>query len=76
MEEKLLEVLECDSISDYAVQRPSRIYTYLLNDTAEEFKTKPILLNIFTEDEAPAAEKTEKKAEKKGFFASLFGKKK
>ena len=76
MEEKLREVMQCGELADYEVQRPTRIYTYLLNDTAEEFKTKPILLNIFAEEEAPAAETNDEQPKKKGFFASLFGRKK
>lgn len=83
MEEKLEEVLECSELSEYHVAMPSRTYTYLLNDQGEEFKAKPILLSVFS-DETPedkpagqsesAANETEKQ-EKKGFFKSLFGKK-
>ena len=45
---------------------------------AEDFKTKPLLLNVFEEEEAPVKtpEKSAASTEKKGFFASLFGKKK
>ncbi len=80
MEEKLEELLRCDTLDEYEVQMPTRTYTYLLDDMAEEFKTKPLLLNVFDEEEEQS--KPKKKAEadedapkKKGFFASLFGKK-
>ncbi len=80
MAEKLEELLKCDSIEDYEVQMPTRTYTYLLDDMAEEFKTKPLLLNIFDEEEPePDKKPTPAKAPKegkKGFLASLFGKKK
>ncbi len=79
MAEKLEALLECSSLDEYEVQMPTRTYTYLLDDMAEEFKTKPLLLNVFDEEEpAPAKkpEKTDSPKEKKGFFASLFGKKK
>lgn len=82
MYEKLEALLECDSLEEYIVPMPTKTYTYLLNDIAEEFKTKPLLLNVFEEPEKEPAPK--KAAEnnslppekKKGFFASLFGKKK
>ena len=63
---------------------PSRTYTYLLNDTGEEFKRKPILLNVFSDAPEDKPKKPEKSAsgdtqpekpQKKGFFAKLFGKK-
>lgn len=80
MAEKLEQLLECDSLEEYKVSMPTRTYTYLLDDMAEEFKTKPLLLNVFEEEEPQP--KSMKKAEseaapekKKGFFASLFGKK-
>ncbi len=79
MAEKLEALLECSSLDEYEVPMPTRTYTYLLDDMAEEFKTKPLLLNVFDEEEeAPAKkpEKTNEPKEKKGFFASLFGKKK
>ena len=88
MAEKLADVLECERLSDYRVAMPSRTYTYLLNDQGEEFKKKPILLNLFDEPEeekpkkAPAEEKVpeeeapEEQEKKQGFFAKLFGKKK
>lgn len=79
MAEKLEALLECSSLDEYEVQMPTRTYTYLLDDMAEEFKTKPLLLNVFdAEEPAPAKkpEKTDSPKEKKGFFASLFGKKK
>lgn len=77
MAEKLEDLLKCDSLDDYKVAMPTRTYTYLLDDMAEEFKTKPLLLNVFEEEEPqPKPEKkTEKGEKKKGFFSSLFGKK-
>lgn len=80
MEEKLEELLKCDTLDEYEVQMPTRTYTYLLDDMAEEFKTKPLLLNVFDEEEEQPkpkkkAEADENTPKKKGFFASLFGKK-
>lgn len=76
MTEKLEGVLKCDKIEDYNIEKPTRIYTYLLNDMAEEFKAKPILLNVFSdEDEKELVENGGEKQEKKGFFGKLFGKK-
>ena len=80
MAEKLEALLDCNSLEDYPVAMPTRTYTYLLDDMAEEFKTKPLLLNVFDEEDEPpkAVNKTEtaeKPEKKKGFFASLFGKK-
>ena len=72
MAEKLEALLECDILEDY---QP-------LNDSGEEFKRKPLLLSVFTDNEeiadgkpkeAPADK--EEKPQKKGFFAKLFGKK-
>ena len=92
MSEKLAEVMECEALSDYRVNMPTRTYTYLLNDQGEEFKKKPILLSIFDEPEqgkpaetAEAEDSSEgadngangEASEKKpGFFSRLFGKKK
>lgn len=79
MEEKLEELLCCDSLEGYKVQTPTRTYTYLLDDMAEEFKTKPLLLNVFDEEDEQKPQKApapdEAKPAKKGFFSSLFGKK-
>lgn len=81
MTEKLRGVLECGALSEYSVAKPTRTYTYLLNDIGEEFKVKPILLNLFEEPEedkpnvSPSGENAEEKTAKKGFFAKLFGKK-
>lgn len=77
MAERLEELLACDSLDEYKVAMPTRTYTYLLDDMAEEFKTKPLLLNVFEEEEPqPKPEKKAEKVEKKkGFFSSLFGKK-
>ncbi len=86
MEEKLEELMKCSKLSEYKILKPSRTYTYLLNDQGEEFKRKPILLSVFGEDYVPdedypdeeieeKEEKSEEKPKKKGFFASLFGKK-
>lgn len=49
MVEKLESVLECEKLSDYTVELPSRTYTYLLNDIGEEFKAKPILVGMFSD---------------------------
>lgn len=90
MAEKLEDVLECDRLSDYVLDRPSRTYTYLLNDIGEEFKKKPILMGLMSDDyesSAKAAFDSEGdpedelaedagKSEKKGLFGKLFGKKK
>ncbi len=82
MTEKLEDVLKCERLSDYTVQKPSRIYTYLLNDTGEEFKAKPILLNLFSEEESEPdktkekTEGTDEAPEKKSFFGRIFGKRK
>lgn len=79
MTEKLEEVLSRKRLSDYSVQKPTRTYTYLLNDTGEEFKAKPLLLNLFSDDEEESADKPEKPVEapeKKGFFGRVFGKRK
>jgi preprotein translocase subunit SecA len=92
MTEKLEDVLKCGSLSEYRVSMPTRTYTYLLDDQGEEFKAKPILLSVFSdepEEEAPkkaekatpdsgdnSADVEENPPEKKGFFKSLFGKKK
>ena len=80
MTEKLENVLKCEKIDDYKVEKPTRIYTYLLNDMAEEFKAKPILLNVFSDEDEKeiireAEEEKSEKQEKKGFFGRLFGKK-
>ena len=85
MAEKLEELMECGSLEDYKPLMPSRTYTYLLNDTGEEFKRKPILMNIFSDEPEEKPKKTgeytsipddqpEEKPQK-GFFAKLFGKK-
>ncbi len=81
MTEKLSELLNCEKLEDYKIKEPSRVYTYLLNDQGEEFKKKPILLNIFEDDEDTEEKNNvitedEKETEKKGFFSSIFGKKK
>lgn len=49
MAEKLEQVLECERLSDYVIELPSRTYTYLLNDMGEEFKAKPILMGVFSD---------------------------
>lgn len=79
--EKLETLLQCDKIEDYKIEKPTGIYTYLLNDLAEEFKAKPILLSVFSEEETEEnspkkqAEENEEKGEKQGFFKKLFKKK-
>ncbi len=76
MAEKLDEVLKCSKLSEYAVNAPTRTYTYLLNDMGEEFKAKPILLSVFSDEPEVKNEQLEKQqSEKKSFFKSLFGKK-
>lgn len=88
MAEKLAELMECGSLEDYKPLMPSRTYTYLLNDTGEEFKRKPILMNIFSDEPEDKPKKQPEREEytsileeqpaekpKKGFFAKLFGKK-
>ncbi len=87
MEEKLADVLECERLSDYKIDKPTRTYTYLLNDIGEEFKKKPLLMGVFsdsyesaaaeldTENSAKSVEAAEK-TEKKGLFGKLFGRKK
>lgn len=74
MAEKLEDVLKCADLSEYRVAAPTRTYTYLLNDMGEEFKAKPILLSVFS-DEPEEKEEQNGREEKKGFFRSLFGKK-
>lgn len=84
MREKLEDVLACEKLSDYELERPTRTYTYLLNDIGEEFKAKPFLMGVFSDDYETAAEKAAgglsknepEASEKKGFFGKLFGKKK
>lgn len=74
MAEKLEDVLKCADLSEYKIAAPTRTYTYLLNDMGEEFKAKPILLSVFS-DEPEEKEEQNSREEKKGFFKSLFGKK-
>ena len=57
MAEKLEDVLKCEKLSDYEIEKPSRTYTYLLKDIGEEFKKKPILMGILSDDYEEAAEK-------------------
>ena len=83
MTEKLEEVLRCERLSDYELDKPSRTYTYLLNDIGEEFKAKPIMTGVMSDSYEEAAEEEFEKAPeaesdeppKKGFFGKLFGKK-
>lgn len=78
MVERLAEVLECDTLSDYKLDIPSKTYTYLLDDMGEEFKPKPIMSGVFSEgyepDEIPDEE--DDSEEKTGFFKRIFGRKK
>lgn len=79
MAEKLEDILKCGGLSEYKIAMPIRTYTYLLNDMGEEFKAKPILLSVFSDEpeektEQPQNEQKEQTG-KKGFFKSLFGKK-
>ncbi len=88
MTAKLEPLLDCAEIEDYPLGAPTRTYTYLLNDMGEEFKAKPILMGLFSDDyeeeskkafnktESPEApEETPQNEKKKGFFGKLFGKK-
>lgn len=83
MAEKLEAMLSSGSPEEYQPPMPTRTYTYLLNDTGEEFKRKPILLSVFSDEPEEKPEKQvrapetqpEEKPQKKGFFAKLFGKK-
>lgn len=76
MTEKLKALLKCDKIENFEIEKPTGIYTYLLNDMAEEFKAKPILLSIFSEEDTPPKqEEKSENPEKQGFFKKLFGKK-
>ncbi len=61
MTAKLEELLERGSIEEYQPLMPSRTYTYLLNDTGDEFKRKPLLLNIFNDNDETAGERITKK---------------
>lgn len=63
MMEKLEALLKCDTLEQYQPLIPSRTYTYLLNDTGEEFKRKPLLLNVFTDNEEIADGNSHKKQE-------------
>ncbi|MDE6729070.1 MAG: preprotein translocase subunit SecA [Oscillospiraceae bacterium] len=87
MAEKLEDVLKCERLSDYELDKPTRTYTYLLNDIGEEFKAKPFLMSVAADNYASAAEAAFEnaseneeeqtvRAEKKGLFGKLFGKKK
>lgn len=76
MIEKLKALMKCDKIEDFEIEKPTGIYTYLLNDMAEEFKAKPILLSVFSEeDEEKTPKQEDENPEKQGFFKKLFGKK-
>lgn len=88
MEAKLGLLLDCAKIEDYPLGAPTRTYTYLLNDMGEEFKAKPILMGLLSDDYEEEANKAFNKTEiaenpekapqnekKKGFFGKLFGKK-
>ena len=50
MAEKLEDVLKCDRLEDYVLDRPTRTYTYLLNDIGEEFKKRPFLMGVLSDD--------------------------
>lgn len=84
MIEKLERLLECEKLSDYKIEAPTRTYTYLLNDVGEEFKAKPVLIGVFSESYEEALKNAEQKTEdisedpekKTGFFGKIFGKKK
>ncbi len=59
MAEKLGKVLECERLSDYKLELPSRTYTYLLDDVGEEFKAKPILMGVFSDTYEEASKELE-----------------
>lgn len=50
MTEKLEELVKCSSIDELPLNIPSRTYTYLLNDMGEEFKAKPIIMGLLSDD--------------------------
>ena len=90
---KLYDVLLCDKASDYRINAPTEIWTYLLEYTGDELKRRRVVEAVLSDeirlcdddiddddDNADENEhtdnETENPAEKKGFFAKLFGKKK
>ena len=90
---KLYDVLLCDKASDYRINAPTEIWTYLLEDTGDELKRRRVVEAVLSDeirlcdddiddddDNADENEhtdsETENPAERKGFFAKLFGKKK
>ncbi|MDR0821848.1 MAG: DEAD/DEAH box helicase [Oscillospiraceae bacterium] len=80
MLERLTSLSACENISDYTLERPKNIRTYLQEDNGDELVKKPLLLNLVAEaegevEETPIVESEPIKAEKKGFFSRLTGKK-
>lgn len=71
MIEKLEALLKCDTLNEYQPLMPSRTYTYLLNDTGEEFKRKPLLLNVFTDNEEIADGKPKSKSGDENYISIL-----
>lgn len=71
MTEKLEELLECGSLDEYQPPMPSRTYTYLLNDAGEEFKRKPLLLSVFTDNEEIADGNRKPKQEEEEYTSIL-----
>lgn len=70
--EKLDEVLALKKLSDFKFHLPTSTWTYLLDDSGEELKSKPIIINALTDDQP---KKSKPKEEKKSFFKDLFSKK-
>lgn len=64
MAEKLEDVLKCNSLDEYVIDMPTRTYTYLLNDMAEEFKAKPILMGMFDDYETETDKLSDKRSDK------------
>lgn len=85
MDEGFGRLLE-EGIDDFVIPKPSEISTYLLEESGDELSKKSFMEMLLgsgiEENDEEEAEKTENEDEakedkpKKGFFASLFGKKK
>ena len=85
MDEGFGRLLE-EGIENFLIPKPSEISTYLLEESGDELSKKSFMEMLLgsgiEENDEEEAEKTENEDEakedkpKKGFFASLFGKKK